>query len=125
MSTAVKNPAVKNPALKNPDDDYTGPALGPSHDGHPSDMQYIGVALILAVFTAIEVAISYIKSLGSAAAPALLIFAVLKFFIVAAYFMHLKFDSKNFRRLFIGGILLASFCYIVVLSNFNFWSFQK
>ena len=107
------------------DDEYTGPVLGAAHGGHPSDLQYIGVAVILGVLTAIEVAISYIKSLGSAAAPALLIFAALKFFIVAAYFMHLKFDSKNFRRLFITGIILASFCYVVVLTLFHFWSYQK
>ena len=111
-------------SVKSRDDEYTGPALGAAHDGHPSDLQYIGVALILAILTAIEVGISYAKSLGSAATPALLIFAVVKFAIVAEYFMHLKFDSKNFRKLFITGIILACFCYIVVLTLFHFWSWQ-
>ena len=103
------------------DDEYTGPALGAAHDGHPSDLQYIGVALILALLTAIEVGISYAKSLGSAATPALLIFAVVKFFIVAAYFMHLKFDSKLFTVMFVSGLAFAVTMYCVMLTIFRFW----
>jgi cytochrome c oxidase subunit 4 len=85
---------------------------------HPSDKQYIGIAAILAVVTAIEVGLSYAK-LGNANAPLLLIGMAVKFFLVASFFMHLKFDSKVFRRFFITGLVLAVFCYIAALSTFR------
>jgi len=64
------------------------------------------------------VALSYID-LGDAVAPLLLIGMVMKFFIVASYFMHLKFDSKVTRRLFISGLSLAVFCYLGVFMMFR------
>ena len=108
-----------------PDEDYVGPMLGAPHDGHPGDAQYIGIAVILGVLTAIEVVISYVKGLNKAAAFLLLGLAVIKFAIVGAYFMHLKFDTRYFRRLFIAGILLAMFCYFILLSQFQFFSWLK
>ena len=42
---------------------------GGEHGAHPTDVQYMLIALFLAVLTAIEVAITYIKGLGDAAAP--------------------------------------------------------
>ena len=108
-----------------PDEDYQGPTLGASHEGHPGDAQYIGIAIILSVLTAVEIAVSYIKGIGRGATPVLLGLAFIKFFMVAAYFMHLKFDTRYFRRLFITGIVLASFCYIVVLSQFKFFPWLK
>jgi cytochrome c oxidase subunit 4 len=86
------------------------------HGGHPSEAKYIKIALILAAITAVEVGLFY-KSVQSEAAnnAVLLMLAAVKFAIVAAYFMHLKFDSKILRRLFITGLVLASFCYIAYL----------
>jgi cytochrome c oxidase subunit 4 len=88
-----------------------------AHD-HPSDRTYVGIAAILAGVTAIEVALSYIK-LGNANAPLLLLGMVIKFGVVAAFFMHLRFDSKLLRRLFISGLVLAIFCYVAALSMFR------
>jgi len=88
------------------------------HDDHPSENKYWVIALILAVITAVEVALSYID-LGDAVAPLLLIGMVMKFFIVASYFMHLKFDSKMARRLFISGLSLAVFCYLAMFMMFR------
>lgn len=68
--------------------------------------------------TAIEVALSYID-LGNAVAPLLLVGMVIKFFIVASYFMHLKFDSRVTRRLFITGLVLAVTCYLGMLMMFR------
>ncbi|HSS10465.1 MAG TPA: cytochrome C oxidase subunit IV family protein [Acidimicrobiales bacterium] len=93
-------------------------ASPPDHDGehrgHPSDAQYILIALILAALTGIEVAVSYAKGLGYAGNPVLLILAASKFFIVVAFFMHLRFDSPILRRIFITGIVLAIVVYTVV-----------
>jgi cytochrome c oxidase subunit 4 len=62
---------------------------------HPGDKQYIVVALILGVFTAIEV-LTYFFDFAGAAIPTLIVLMIIKFAMVAAYFMHLKFDSRLF-----------------------------
>lgn len=88
-----------------------------AHHEHPSDWTYIKVALVLGVLTAIEVWLSYAGLADRLTTGALLIFALAKFAIVVAYFMHLKFDHPWFRRLFVTGLILAGFCYIVYLST--------
>lgn len=99
---------------------HTAPAADEhgEHDDHPSEKKYWTIALILGVITAFEVSLTYID-LGNAVAPLLLIGMVMKFFIVASYFMHLKFDSKMARRLFISGLSLALFCYLAVFMMFR------
>ncbi|MBW3595261.1 MAG: cytochrome C oxidase subunit IV family protein [Actinobacteria bacterium] len=79
------------------------------------------VAVILAIVTAIEVAIYYIPAVADRHGlliTSLLIFALIKFVMVGAYFMHLKFDSPIFRRFFITGIVLALAIFAVVLVYF-------
>jgi cytochrome c oxidase subunit 4 len=82
---------------------------------HPSPRTYVKVAVILAIITALEVAIYYVPSIRDFLVPSLLIFAVIKFVMVGAYFMHLKFDSPIFRRFFMVGIFLALAVFGVVL----------
>jgi cytochrome c oxidase subunit 4 len=87
---------------------------------HPSDFQYVMIALFLAVVTGAEVGLYYIKSLDFIVLAGLLItLMVVKFATVAAFFMHLRFDSKLFRRIFITGIVLATVCYLIILSTFH------
>jgi cytochrome c oxidase subunit IV len=86
---------------------------GPMFDDH--DKLYLKVALGLAILTAIEVYLSYSGLEKASLALSLIAFAAVKFIIVAAFFMHLKLDSPLLRRLFIGGAVLAGFCYIAVL----------
>jgi cytochrome c oxidase subunit 4 len=81
---------------------------------HPSDATYIKVAIVLAIITAVEVGLYY-WSLGSANNYALLILSAIKFVAVVAFFMHLRFDSKILRRLFITGFILAIFCYVAYM----------
>jgi cytochrome c oxidase subunit 4 len=90
-----------------------------AHD-HPSESQYVKVAVFLAIITAIEVAVVYMSSLKNLIIPILGVMMIVKFFSVAAYFMHLKFDSKIFRRFFVLGILLAVAIFAVVLWTFSF-----
>lgn len=90
----------------------------PSHTSagthHPSDATYIKVALILAAVTAIEVGLYYFE-LGEFNNAALIILSVIKFIMVAMFFMHLRFDSRILRRFFITGIVLALLVYIAYL----------
>lgn len=92
----------------------TAGAEAGAHGAHPTDAQYIKVALILAVITGVEVTISYVKGLGDTSAPLLIILAAAKFFLVGSYFMHLRFDTRVLRRLFVTGIILAIIVYIIV-----------
>ncbi|HEV2755818.1 MAG TPA: cytochrome C oxidase subunit IV family protein [Actinomycetota bacterium] len=85
---------------------------------HPSPRKYVGIALILAIVTALEVAVYYIPAVEGILVPILLAMAVVKFIMVALYFMHLKFDSRVFRRFFLIGIVLAIVIFGVVLWMF-------
>ena len=90
---------------------------------HPSDRSYVGIALILALITAAEVGTFYLEDeLGSILIPALLVMMVVKFAMVAGWFMHLRFDSNLFTRMFVSGIVLAVGVYLGMLAMFQFFS---
>ena len=89
-------------------------AEGGAHGGHPSDATYIKVAVILSAVTGVEIALSYLK-IGLLTNPALVALAILKFTMVAMFFMHLRFDNRMLRRLFVSGIVLAGFVYLTVM----------
>ena len=87
------------------------------HADHPSEGQYWKIFFLLFAVTAVEVALYYWELPGSvhinnAALGAL---AILKFVVVVGYFMHLKFDNKILRRLFVMGIVLAVAVYVAYL----------
>ena len=64
------------------------------HD-HPSDLLYVKIALILAVITAVEVGTYFIEEASATLLLVVLLpMMMVKFLIVAGYFMHLKFDSR-------------------------------
>ncbi|MFN2588515.1 MAG: cytochrome C oxidase subunit IV family protein [Actinomycetota bacterium] len=85
---------------------------------HPSPRKYVTVAIILAIVTALEVGVYYIEAVADVLVPLLLAMAVVKFIMVALYFMHLKFDSHVFRRFFLIGLVLAILIFGVVLWMF-------
>jgi cytochrome c oxidase subunit 4 len=88
---------------------------------HMSDWQYVKVALLLGVLTAIEV-LTYFIDFGELAVPTLLVLMVLKFAIVVAYFMHLRFDNSLFTKVFLAGLITAVIVYIAVFLTFAFWT---
>jgi cytochrome c oxidase subunit IV len=110
MSTTTAEPPAEDAAHTSEDEAH-----------HPSDVNYIFIAIWLAAITGIEIALSYID-LGSANAPLLLILMVIKFAVVAAYFMHLKLDNRLLTGLFCAGIGFAVGVYCVALLAFEFWS---
>lgn len=93
-----------------------------AHDHHvPSDMYFIKVALVLAVFTAVETS-TYWWPASSFTTPTLLLLMAVKFWIIIRIFMHLKFDSPLFSVMFYIGLGLALFVYIVYLFTFQFFA---
>jgi cytochrome c oxidase subunit IV len=98
-----------------------GEAHLPEEDrGHPGPRQYVVVAVVLAVLTGMEVALFYLDFLPSPVVVAsLLILMTLKFALVVLWFMHLRFDSGIYKRLFVAGLILALTVFIVVLVTFG------
>lgn len=94
---------------------HVEPAEAEELHEHPTPKQYVWVAIILAIVTAIEVGIYYIEAITDYLIPLLLAFALIKFVMVASWFMHLRFDNRLFRRLFVTGIVLALIIFGVVL----------
>jgi cytochrome c oxidase subunit 4 len=92
---------------------------GDLHDGHKSDGYYVKIAIVLGVITALEVALSYAGIDGWPLLPPMLGLMALKFVMVAALFMHLKFDNKLLTRLFYGGLFLAVGVYVAALATFE------
>ena len=86
---------------------------------HPSPKFYWLIAAFLAVVTAVEIGISYIDVLGPAQAPLLISFGVVKFVTVVAVFMHLRYDLRGYRTLFLFGLIGALVVFAVVLAVFQ------
>ena len=94
--------------------------LEPELARHPGPAQYVMVAIVLAIATMLEVALFYMTAIPRTLLVVLLLcFAAFKFALVVLWFMHLKFDSVLFRRVFAGGLLLAFTLYTVVLVTFS------
>ncbi len=87
---------------------------------HPGPRAYVRIAIILAVLTALEVELSYLPgqidiNANLIIAP-LFILAIVKFAMVAMYFMHLRFDNRIFTVMFVGGLVLALLAFVAVLT---------
>lgn len=93
---------------------------GQGHD-HPSDWAYVKIAVVLAVVTAVEV-LTYFVDWGAALVPSLIFMMVVKFYLVATWFMHLRFDSALFAKMFSTGLVLAVAVYLITLTAFEVWS---
>jgi len=86
---------------------------------HPTPRDYWLIALILAVITGAEVAVTYIDALDSVVAPLLIAMSAAKFTIVVGYFMHLKYEQRIYRNLFVLGLIAAPLLFGAVLLTFG------
>ncbi len=75
---------------------------------HPAPTVYIQIAVVLAAITGAEVAVYYLGIVRSLLVPTLLLLSALKFSLVVAFYMHLRFDNKVFRNLFAFGLFVAA-----------------
>jgi len=85
----------------------------------PTPRDYWTIALILAVITGAEVAVTYADALDSVVAPLLILMSAAKFIIVVGYFMHLKYEKKLYRNLFLVGVIAAPLVFGAVLFTFG------
>ena len=88
---------------------------------HPGAKEYLAIATVLTVLTAIEVAVFYIPSLKVILVPTLLTLSTVKFALVAMFYMHLKFDHRLFSWLFVVPMLIAALVILALLKLFGHW----
>lgn len=98
---------------------------------YPRDKLYVQVAVILAVITGIEIATyaspdfpiwSWGGDSNVGLISFLMILMIIKFAMVAWFFMHLKWDKPILWRVFISGILLAAAVYLAAMFMFRAFS---
>jgi len=106
------------------------PAIEPAHAGevlagegrpHPSPLQYVLIAVVLCVITGVEIAVSYTEGdiPDGLIVTLLLGMAIIKFALVAAWYMHLRTDMLIFRRFFVLGIVAAMLLFMIVLLSLH------
>ncbi len=86
---------------------------------HPGAAEYIRIAVILTVITAIEVGVYYVDALRPIIGPVLIVLSAAKFSLVVMFYMHLKFDSRLFSGMFLFGMGTAIFTIIVFIGLFH------
>ncbi|MCU0267827.1 MAG: cytochrome C oxidase subunit IV family protein [Acidimicrobiales bacterium] len=102
----------------------------PPHDDVEREKLYVIVALVLAALTAIEVATYFAEDFvlwgwgwgdheNFGVISVLMLLMAVKFWMVAGFFMHLRFDKKLLSGIFYSGLALALLVYIAVLLAFR------
>jgi cytochrome c oxidase subunit 4 len=87
--------------------------------GHASRGTYWMVALILGIVTLLEVAVFYVPLLHAVIVPILLVLSAFKFAMVAAFFMHLKYDKPVLSMVFAVGLGVAIFIILALYFLFH------
>ncbi len=100
------------------------PLLPGEERPHPTPAQYVMIAVVLVVVTALEVTTSYMvgEIPKGLIVVLLLVMGLVKFVLVAAWYMHLRTDKKVFRRFFMLGGAAAILLYLIVLSTLHVFS---
>lgn len=90
------------------------------HDNHPTPALYIRLALILTLITVIEFGVFYLTGLNSSVMTAIILaLSTLKFGLVVAFYMHLKFDNWRFTALFVVPFFIMVSVLVVLLALFS------
>lgn len=86
---------------------------------HPGALEYVQIGAVLAVVTAVEVGLYYIDLAHNLLVVLLIVLSMLKFSLVALWFMHLRFDNKLLTQFFVGGLLLALSIFAVAVATLH------
>jgi cytochrome c oxidase subunit 4 len=77
-----------------------------AHVNHPSRATYLKVFAWLAVFTVIELALSFVP-VEEIKIPGLVLFAVTKATLVVMFYMHLRYDRRLYTVILLTGVFFA------------------
>ena len=92
---------------------------GHGHGHVASLFDYIKIFGALLVLTVITVGVSY-AGLGKASIYVAMGVAVVKAFLVAAFFMHLKYDEKFNVLVFVSALLFLSIFFVIVATDLGY-----
>tara|TARA_Y100001970_G_scaffold236304_1_gene295952 strand:+ start:419 stop:856 length:438 start_codon:yes stop_codon:yes gene_type:complete len=92
-----------------------------SGKGHAGPAYYWVIAAILGIITLVEVWWFDQEGLRYILVPAMLGFSIIKFILVVAFFMHLRFDHKLFSYVFVTCMVIGVFIFslFILLSAFH------
>ncbi|MBM3949017.1 MAG: cytochrome C oxidase subunit IV [SAR202 cluster bacterium] len=93
----------------------------PVHTGHPTPGTYFKVAMALTAITALEVVVYFFEWLSYGIIPILVILSLVKFALVAMFYMHLRYDHKLFSTMFVAGLVLALLVAFALLALFKWF----
>jgi len=96
-----------------------GDAGAHGSEPHASNKTYVLIAVVLGVITAVEVMVFYIEALHPVLVPILVSLSATKFALVVSFFMHLKYDGKILRGLFIGPLAVAAAIILGMMALFG------
>lgn len=94
-----------------------GHAAGAHERSHPTVRQYLLIGLLLTLITIVELFASYAE-LGSLLIPILVVLSAVKFAVVLAYFMHLRFEDALLTRFFVFGFVLSGALLVAMIALF-------
>ena len=72
------------------------------------ERRYLQVFAWLAILTAVEIGVIYAPIARIAIGSMLVLLAATKAALVAMFYMHLRYDSRIFSSLFVGGVLMGA-----------------
>lgn len=112
---------TSTPLTPAPADTAHAEHAGAETHAHPTWSTYWKVAVVLTAITALEVWIYYIPAFVASRlfVPTLLVLSAVKFAIVVMFYMHLRYDSKLFRALFTGPLMVAIITVVALLFLFG------
>jgi cytochrome c oxidase subunit 4 len=103
--------------------DAQAAAMTSEIEGHATSMTYVQIALILALLTTLEVAMFYLPDSmqlpGWMLLTVLVLLSIVKFGLVASYFMHLRYDHRIYASCFAGGLVVATGTILALLTLFR------
>lgn len=89
-----------------------------SHGSPLGPREYIYITIGLAIVTLVELALSYSDLSAGVLAALLIILSAVKFGVVVALFMHLKFEARIFTQMFMFGLLLGTAILLALIAVF-------
>jgi cytochrome c oxidase subunit 4 len=109
-------PGGRPPTPRRPPPSFTHDSQG----AHASVRFYWMIGIVLAIITAVEVAVFYIPALEAVLVPVLLVLSAAKFALVVMFFMHLRFDSPVLTGVFLAGLVLAVFLVVSLIVLYHY-----
>lgn len=88
-------------------------------EAHATTGHYVRIAIVLTVLTVMEVATYYVDIPFAVLVPLLLVLAGMKFGLVVAYYMHLRYDSKLFSGFFFFGFVIEILLLVALMVLFG------